>query len=451
MVIEAYSGFTKKPNSTKQPSGSGTQLNVILKENTSVLHPTFLVHGYSFSHNYIKWGSRYYFIDDIISISNDMAEYVCSTDVMATYKTDIGNSTQYVTRSATSYNPYAIDTKYPAQAESHLEKTVLTGLQSNIDSTGFYVLGTISDSASGGVVTYYAVDPDKFTQIMTDLFTSTILNASDITVELQKELVNPCQYIISCFYYPLKRTSISGITNWEKIKFGWWETDSLAGYRLDESNRIFSIDDTFSLSRHPQQTRGIYLNDAPFTRYTLECYSFGSIPLDPSPFVGNNAGAINIDIDLFTGLASMYVAAQGARILKTVSQFGVPVQLAQNSSDVIGGSLAALGGAVGLAYGNYVGFAQGIASAVESMMPQVQSKGANGSKIDFIQTPTIVGEFRNLVEEDLAQIGRPLCAAKVISTLSGFIQCEGADLDTPASPSEKSDIISNMNGGFYYE
>ena len=65
MVIEAYSGFTKKPNSTKQPSGSGTQLDVRLKENCSVLNPIFIVNGYNLSHNYIKWGSRYYFIDDI--------------------------------------------------------------------------------------------------------------------------------------------------------------------------------------------------------------------------------------------------------------------------------------------------------------------------------------------------------------------------------------------------
>ena len=46
MVIEAYSGFSKKPNSTKQPSGSGTTLTVHLKENCSVLNPIFIVAGY---------------------------------------------------------------------------------------------------------------------------------------------------------------------------------------------------------------------------------------------------------------------------------------------------------------------------------------------------------------------------------------------------------------------
>ena len=50
-----------------------------------------------------------------------------------------------------------------------------------------------------------------------------------------------------------------------------------------------------------------------------------------------------------------------------------------------------------------------------------------------------------------AQIGRPLCSAVTISSLSGYILCENADLDVAASPTEKDAILSYMNGGFYYE
>ena len=44
MVIECYSGFQKKPNSTKQPSGGSTK-TVRLKDNCSVLNPVFLLNG----------------------------------------------------------------------------------------------------------------------------------------------------------------------------------------------------------------------------------------------------------------------------------------------------------------------------------------------------------------------------------------------------------------------
>ena len=116
MEIKAFSGFSKKHNSTKQPSGSGKTLSVKLKENTSVLYPHFFINDYSFSYNNIQWGSRYYFVDDIISISHGMAEYVCSFDALATFKEAIGSSVQYVLRSASSYNLSIIDGKYPTYA-----------------------------------------------------------------------------------------------------------------------------------------------------------------------------------------------------------------------------------------------------------------------------------------------------------------------------------------------
>lgn len=445
LTLEMFT-FSKKINSTKQPSGSGANVSAVFKENTSVVSPTFIIKGFNTSWNYIKWGSRYYFVDDIVIISNDHAEYVCRTDVLATFKSVIGSSSQYVIRAAGAYNPYVVDMKYPAQASSILSNVSLSGL--SVDSTGLYVLGVVG-AGSTNSVTYYTMGAANFSQLMIALFDDSYLNAQDISVELQKELVNPFQYIVSCYWYPFTATQMAG--DMAQIKFGWWDSGVYGG-KLAESQRVVSLEQTFELPRHPQAgTRGIYLNDAPFTRYMLNCYSFGSIPIDPAPFVANNAGAIEIDVDIFTGVAQMYVATQSSRLFTEISQFGVPIQINQNTANVIGGALSLAGGLVGVAYGNYVGAAQGVMSAVESAFPQVQSKGANGSKVAFMQTPNIVASFRQIVEEDNAQIGRPLCAQRTISSLSGYIQCEDADLDSAGNSSEKEQIISFMNSGFYYE
>lgn len=445
ITLELYT-MSKKLNSTKQPLGSGTTVSATLKDNTSVLNPTFIIKTFDLSKNYIKWGSRYYFVDDIVILSNDHAEYVCRTDVLATFKSEIGSSAQYVLRAASAYNPYALDMKYPAQASAILSNISLSGLA--VDSTGLYVLGVIG-SGSTNTVTYYTMGESNFQQLMIALFDDTYLNAADVSVELQKELVNPFQYIVSCYWFPFTATQMAG--DMAQIKFGWWDSGVYGG-KLSESQRVVSLEQTFELPRHPQAgTRGIYLNDAPYTRYMLNCYSFGSIPIDPAPFVANNAGAIEIDVDIFTGVAQMYVATQSSRLFTEISQFGVPIQINQNTANVIGGALSLAGGLVGIAYGNYVGAAQGILSAVESAFPQVQSKGANGSKVAFMQTPNIVASFRNLVEEDNTQIGRPLCQQKTISTLSGYILCEDADLDSAGSAMEKEQIINFLNSGFYYE
>lgn len=444
--LEFFSGFSKKPNSTKQPAGSGTTISAVFKEGTSVLNPHFIIKNFNTSYNYVKWGSRCYFVDDIIMLSNNMAEYVCRTDVLATFKASIGSSTQYVTRSAHSYNPYVMDMMYPAQADTDVVNLSLEGLAA--DRAGLYILGVAGPSGSNAV-TYYCLGTTGMASLMAKFFDVNLLNATDISVELQKELFNPFQYIVSCYWYPINSSDLIGTL--DTVKFGWWDSGEYAA-RLDESQRIFSWEETFSPPKHPQAvSRGTYLNDSPYTRYTLNCFSFGSIPVNPSPFVDGDAGVIEIDVDVFTGVAQMYLAVGGGRLFTVTSQIGVPVQINQNTANVIGGALS-VAGAVGSAFsGNVLGAVSGLASALESAMPQMQSQGANGSKVAFMQTPNIVAEFRTLVEEDNAQLGRPLCAARTLSSLPGYIKCEEADLDIVASPVEKELIVSYLNGGFYYE
>lgn len=446
MVIEAYT-FSKKMNSTAQPSGSGTQISVVLKENTSVLNPHFLVHNYSFAHNYVKWGSRYYFVDDIISISHGMAEYVCRTDVLATYKSDIGASSQYVLRSASNSDPYVQDNLYPAKASVIVENTLLSNLGfTSTTGLGTYILGVLSEESSGGAVAYYSVGPGNFPSLMQKLFDPTYLNAADISTDLQKELVNPMQYIVSCYWVPFVYDEGTFTT----VKFGWWDS-GVNAFLLSSNERMYSTDQEFTLPVHPQNSRGIFLNDAPYTRHTLHCYTFGSIPLDPAPFVTGHTGHIYIDVDLFTGIGQCYIECYGSRIFNQVAQIGVPVQLSQSTGNIIGSAIAtfeAVGSAIA---GNVLGATHGIISAVSNAMPQVQTQGANGSIVAYLKTPNIVSEFRQIVDEDNVQIGRPLCQTKTISTLSGFIACENADLATAGSPIEKDAITSYMNSGFYYE
>ena len=452
MVIDVYSGFSKKPNSTKQPSTPRATLTVRLKEACSVLRPVFLVNQYNLSDNYVKWGSRYYYIEDIVIIGNELAEYHCSTDVLATFKSVIGGSSQYVLRAANEYSPSIPDGRYPVRSNAVMDRTILSTLAFSSVKGGTYVLGVISSTTSGNAVTYYTMGETNFRQLMTALFDDSYLNASDISTELQKELVNPMQYITSCMWYPF---DVYG--DMESIKFGWWDSQVLGGRLPETANarnaqRIFSVEQTFTLPMHPQAaSRGTYLNDAPYTRRTLNCYGFGSIPINPSPFAGSDAGAIEIDVDCYTGVGQLYVACQGVKLFLATSQIGVPIQLNQNNANVIGGAIgmaAAIGSA---AAGNVAGATVGILSSIDNLFPQVQSQGANGSKIAYLHTPEISSEFHLIADEDNTTIGRPLCKQKTISSLSGFMVCENADLDISASPSEKDQIVSYMNGGFYYE
>lgn len=452
MQITCFSGFSKKPNSTKQPT-SGTTVTVTLKEPTSVLNPVFIISGYNLSWNYIQWGVRYYYVDDIVIVHNNVAEYHCSSDPMATYKTDIGASSQFVLRADSAYDLFITDTKYPTKAETTVSNVPFSTLHSAFANGGSFVVGLINgiNVASGGV-SYYCLTPLEMRQLLDFMFGGTWLDATEISVELQKELVNPFQYIDSLTWYPFDIPNSDVPFSPEHLKFGFWDFSGTGGL-MDPNNATKGFAEQITIPNHPQYSRGYYLNGYPFTRLMLNCYCFGSIPIDPSYFITDPKLTLGLSVDFISGMGKLTLreGTNGNLIHQTFSQIGVPMKVSQVSQSVLGAIGNVLGGSVGIRYGNVVGYAQGVVSGLQSLMPQVSSGGANGSKSAFVVAPELVITRQSLTNEDKAQLGRPLCDVQTISTLSGFVLCENADLDTSASPSEKAEIINGMNTGFYYE
>lgn len=462
MQIVVYSGFKKNPNSTKRPSGGAT-INVALKTPTSEMHPTFLITGFDLSWNYIQWGSSYYYVDDIVIVNNTMAEYQCSKDAMATFKDDITASSQLVSRNANTYQPYLCDMFYPALNDATMESALISTWDSPLNQTGTYVVGVVNEDAKNGVQFYtFGAGGNNFAQFMAFLFGSDWLdgNIQDIPISIQKELINPFQYIVSCMWFPLSIAGDLGL-----VKFGYWYTDiggsGIRTGKLDESMRVVTMESTAELPRHPQASaNGIYMNGAPFTQYMLDCWCFGQIPIDPQPFVGNNAIGLRIMVDVFTGAATLTVTNSSGKIVAKVSnQFGVPIQLSQITQGIVNPVASAVGGAVGYAgalvspdpLGGIMGAGGKILSAVQSAFPQLQTSGAIGSKIAFAATPTITAKFFSTPTIAPAKAGRPLFEQRTLSGLTGFTMCENVDLETSASPEEKSQIIAYMQSGFFLE
>lgn len=453
MVIDVYSGFSKAINSTKQPTG-GRSINVTLKEGCSVLNPIFILHGYSLADNYVKWGVRYYYIDDIVILHNEVAEYHCSTDVLATFKADIGASSQFVLRADSAYDLFVTDTKYPTRCKSYVENVAFDNLHGDFVNGGSLVIGVVNgiDAASAGV-SYYCLTALEAKNLLDFMFAGTWLNAADVSLELQKELVNPFQYIDSITWYPFDIPNSDVPFTPKEIKFGYWGGSGVIGGLMETQNASKGFAQQITIPAHSQQSRGYYLNGYPYTRLMLECYSFGNIPIDPSYFIDDKNLTLGISVDFMTGMGKLTIraGASGKLIYKQYTQIGVPMKISQVSQGLVAAGVSVLGGAIGIAYGNVVGVAQGVTSGLAAMMPQLASSGTNGTKSAFVTAPNLIITRQNLVDEDKAQIGRPLCEVRTISTLSGFVLCEGVDLNTSASKAEKQEIISYMEGGFFYE
>ena len=469
MQIVLYSGFSKEANSTKQPSG-GTPVNCVLKENTSVVHPVFILQSANFTINYLSWGSRYYFVDDIIALTNDMLELHCTVDVLATYKDSIGSSSQYVTRSAGAKTPNLIDNLYPLKAGSSTRQTNLTNINSlYYNKDGTYIVGVVSKGSVGDTgITYYsftnsAPSGSSFQDFIAYLFGGSWLDApiTEVSVELQKELVNPFQYIVSCMWFPFNvlGSSLQG------VKFGYWDATGISAYVLTQKNYIAS--DTFTLPTHPKVYEGTYLNGSPFTKHLLTCFSMGDVPIDPDYFVDSQSGYVTLNTDLITGVAELDILNSEQRIItRTFGQIGVPQQISQINQQLIQASLQVVdavgsvgtgkiaselsGNPLGMING-VLGAVSGVGSAIQSAMPQVRSQGANGTRVAFRNPAYITTTFRDIASTDYEHNGYPLMERRQISTLSGFIMVENPDVDIVGTVYEKDQIMAYMTGGFYYE
>lgn len=116
---------------------SGSTYSCVLKENTSVLKPILKIRTtdniYSFNYMYISAFSRYYFIDDIISINNDIWEVHGHVDVLETYKNDILEQRAVIARQQNKYNLYLNDPDF----RTYNNDTIQTKLFSIPNSGGF--------------------------------------------------------------------------------------------------------------------------------------------------------------------------------------------------------------------------------------------------------------------------------------------------------------------------
>ena len=195
MIVNLYS-FEKKKNSTKQPiiTDATTLSSVQLKDTTSIVNPVLLINpsdsalptpfvpsGFNYAH--LPSFGRYYYVTDWNWI-NGIWECYLTVDVLASFKTAIGNMSAYVERSSYTYNTSIIDKLYPAKTDIQVTSATIATSWANVaPSGGCYVLGLINYQPANhiGAVTYYAMYNTGLNSLLAYLFSNNIYNAGSIT------------------------------------------------------------------------------------------------------------------------------------------------------------------------------------------------------------------------------------------------------------------------------
>ena len=99
---------------------AGGTYSCSLKDTTSVLNPVIIIRTsdpvYNYNYVYIQEFGRYYFINDIKSVNNNVWEISAHVDVLETYKDAILSNTAVIKRQSTLYNTYLNDPEWKTYA-----------------------------------------------------------------------------------------------------------------------------------------------------------------------------------------------------------------------------------------------------------------------------------------------------------------------------------------------
>lgn len=463
----------KRHNSTfRGASGSHwLTLAVTLKEDCSVLRPSFFVDvagtqifgnggGATLNHCYVALFDRYYFIDNW-TFERGHWRADCSIDVLATWRNTIGSSSQYVLRSASAKDGTIFDAMYPVK--NAISYDTMTDSTPWDIYNGYYVVGIISGGGSGlGSVGYYAFTATQFKALMVYLFDDVgqYINLSNVAQDMSRDtfkaLFNPFQYIVSCMYMPF---DMSGqMTTLSNIDVGYWAIPVQGGRLNSLSPRNISISLPWT-GTHPNANRGNYVYCSPYTDVDLDIPPFGHFKL-PSDIVYDRGGVdLTIKVDWITGRGICYIGGLIAPYMTVESQVGVPIQISQMSTDWMGAvSTAAqgVGNTISAIMSGDIGGAIGagvacIDSSIRAQVPTLATMGSNGGLGQLVQPPTAIYTYHEIVDDDITRNGAPLCQERTISTLSGYILCINASVETSGTYEENQQISNLMNTGFYYE
>lgn len=517
--------FAKKENSLKQPviSNALVTMDITLKESCSVVNPVILVNTadlsnksvYNYNYCYIPHFKRYYYIDDWVYSSGLWAAF-CHVDSLASWKNDIMQSSFFIMRSTYDssgrvlYDGNVADGKYPTTAAAATyQSSAVNNPYSGVE--GVYVVGIINSSSNNGAVTYYAFNKIGFNQFCSKLFNYSTgwlnIDVTEISEDLQKALVNPFQYVVSCMYLPLNVSDITAIggTATTTIRFGWWSVTVANGARIVDTT--FRTRKTISLSipRHPAApSRGNYLNLSPYSIYTLRFYPYGTLDIDTEAIASWNTLDLYSDVDICTGKGILNICVNGfnnpIRTVEALVGVQIPTaSLQTNYMNIVTGKTAvAAAGAVAVGkladkpvnaqnhttgkrewkgirnlWNDVKDYARNVVSDIGEMVPSAteiketaadilntavaasttaEIQGMQGMASAYnAQTLTLSGRFLPVATEDFTHTGRPLMQQRQISSLSGFAICKDADISATCTDRERRTIQGYLESGFFIE
>lgn len=440
--------FSKRKNSTKRPTGQGTEVPCLLKSATTFQNPTFILQkpmNDMLQFNYAKWADHYYFIDSTTSINAGQTEISCTKDVLATYKNEISNYTCFIERSS-NQTTLANDTMYIPTNDWILSTRNVIHKEKIMTSTYSqqYIIRVVSRT---GVASYY-INGNQLNNLLDYMYTES--NFTDvITDAITKLMFDPFKYIVDLKWIPFVDSAFNN-SNYEAIQLGFWDS-GVTAKRIDEDT-VVNFSYSFAFNNPLYAITDFRYYSPSFSNYFIKLPFIGVVALNPYKI--DKSVNVLYQFDATSGICNVFLQSKKVIFASYQFQLSVPVQIGYASTNIaqLTTSTVSLVGA-GL-QGN---IAQGISSGIEAgrsiTAPEVSMLGTIGNISNILNNQIL--EFNSYactsINPDGASEGYADGTVRSISGLSGYIKCRNASIEISGFTGDQEAVNNYLNSGFYYE
>lgn len=453
--------ISKRVNSTSSTFTTvESASNFHLKNGTSVQNPILVINtSKPFSDfmkcNYMSFNNSYYWITDIKSLRDNLIEVSATRDVLATFKSAIGNYNAYITRCNNSsyYDKREFDNivKPTTRVRNHTQQNLVTGFSTTNTTTVI--------SPNGVRAQFFA------TRFSPQGVVNHALDTSDVLDMIENNFGRCNEYFNLSKVYPFQWASLSNYPD-DTCFVGTKETVMKGGLEIDLSDFTGTTGTTGTPSKCTRKftntitllpsslvvsgDNGTYTDyrhySSNFTQVVANCPFVGMVGIDP---IYLNSNQINFvyNVDIITGVGQLSVYADYGSSLYQIGTFDfqcgfdVPITNYQTNYVQIGVDVVNQD-ATGLINDMFnpptlksnLSKASGFASHVIGTL-----------RVDLIEYESESFELTNIK-------GFTTNKRADISNVAGYIECMNPSLSVSgATKSEIEQINSFLQGGFYYE
>jgi hypothetical protein len=474
MANAVFYRTAKRHNSTLQPSGSGTTIDVQLKNGSDIIAPVFLMSLPTMpDYSMMVFEGRTYFIIGITSVRENLWEIAAAVDVLATYKSNILGTTAFVLYDSAA-NTEIVDSRLPAiktavtqRNIAALDPGIMTGsgtlavsvVGQNTTSTFLLSAGQLRELVNSTNLntflanTFQPIDDQISGNLLSDVVDSFMSLVKGIKALIARLVTG--QNLMSCIrsviWYPWQ---LYGDGANQEIYLGQMPTGVSSAPVVNPIEVLDTV--TVEIPWQASDWRRM----APYHNIYLYIPFIGSIHLSNSdiasassltllPAINKHNGAFSVQVSTNTGqLIGVYGSNTG---------ISIPVGASNISPNQLVNSIMQEGAAVAAGAAGNIGLAASMAlSSLSSLSPTITSigggSGGAGSGLDRTVHCTSVFHDTNVGPNTMAAtIGMPTMAQQSLSGKTGYVRTLGASVSGSMTDTERNMINQLLDGGVYIE